>query len=257
VWTDLAATAFLNRGAAETAGMANVRAPIVPSLLYRYRSLTRSGTGLAEEIDSIKRKYLYCSEFSRMNDPMEGFFRPSRLLKGEADYRKIVRDITDTKSTVGIACFSETYDSILMWSHYAGNYSGICIGYSTRVLLKGLPDDASLVRLAYIDEPPLLVSSHVSDAGDAAIRILSQKQYNWAYEREWRVLGNIGAVYYGRKEAIREISLGSRVDPDHKAQVLSAIRGTSIKAYMMEIDGYGHSWEEIDVLRKAKKIKTK
>ena len=57
--------------------MAEVRAPIVPSRIYRYRSLTRSPTALDEEIDSIENNYLYCPEFTRMNDPMEGFFDPA------------------------------------------------------------------------------------------------------------------------------------------------------------------------------------
>ena len=58
--------------------MAQVRAPIVPSLLYRYRSLIRSPTALEEETASIRDNYVYCAKFSSMNDPMEGFFR--RLL---------------------------------------------------------------------------------------------------------------------------------------------------------------------------------
>jgi CO/xanthine dehydrogenase Mo-binding subunit len=115
----------------------------------------------------------------------------------------------------------------------------------------------TLVRLAYIDKPPLLLPSHARDAGNAAIRVLSQKQHNWAYEREWRVLGSVGRVHYRRKHAIRDIFFGSRIDPHCKAQVLSAIRGMSIKAYLMEIDGYEHFWEEIDAPPKAKRTKTR
>ena len=184
-------------------------------------------------------------------------FRPSRILRGKSDYRNIVRDITKAKSEIGIACFSETYENVLMWAHYAGNYTGICFACSTSDLLDGLPDDASLARLAYVDAPPQLLSSHATDAGNAAVRVLSQKQYNWAYEREWRVLGGVGPMNYGHKQAIRQIFFGSRIKPDHKAQVLSAIRGTSIKAYMMEISGYQHSWEPIVVSFKARKTKTK
>jgi len=190
-----------------------------------------------------------------MNDPMEGFFRPSRILRGKSDYKKIVRDITKAKSEIGIACFSETYENILMWAHYAGNYAGMCFAYSPSDLLDGLPDDASLVRLAYVDAPPQLLKSHATDAGDAAVRVLSQKQYNWAYEREWRVLGGTGPMSYGHKQAIRSIFFGSRIKTNHKAQVLLAIRGTTIKAYMMEISGYEHSWEPIDDSPKGPKAK--
>jgi hypothetical protein len=119
--------------------MAEVQRPIVPSRLYRYRSLTRSADAVQQEINSILKKYLYCSEFTRMNDPMEGFYRPSKILRGKSDYKGIVRQITDSKSGVGIACFTETYEDVLMWTHYAGNYTGMCLSYSTKELLVGLP----------------------------------------------------------------------------------------------------------------------
>jgi Protein of unknown function (DUF2971) len=226
---------------------AQVRPPIVPSRLYRYRSLTRSSTAVEEEITSISEHYLYCAKYTSMNDPMEGFFRPGKKLRGKRDYKQVVRVITDAKIDTGFACFSETYDNVLMWARYAGNYTGICLAYSTAILLGGLPDDVSLVRLAYVDEPPQLLAVHASDPGNAAIRVLSQKQHNWAYEREWRVFGSAGRVHYGHNQAITRVFFGSRIDSDHKSRLLSTIRGTSIEAYMMEIDGYLHSWESIAV----------
>lgn len=180
-----------------------------------------------------------------MNDPMEGFFRAGKKLRGKSGYTRIVRDITNAKINAGFACFSETYDNVLMWAHYAGNYRGICLEYSTKILLEGLPSGVCLVRLAYLDEPPQLLATHASDAGNAAIRVLSQKQHNWAYEREWRVFGSAGRVNYGRDQAITRVFFGSCIDLEHKKQLLSAIRGTSIEAQMMEIDGYKHSWKSI------------
>jgi Protein of unknown function (DUF2971) len=227
--------------------MAEVQAPIVPTRLYRYRSLTRSDSALDEEINSIQQGYLFCSYFSRMNDPMEGFYRPSRILQGQNDYKKIIRKITNSKSGIGIACLSETYDNILMWAHYAGNYTGVCFGYSAKKLLKGLPGSAALVRLSYVDQPPLIYPSHTKDATSAARRILSQKQYNWFYEREWRVLASVGIVSHSRQKALSHIYFGSRTDPQHQTKILNAIRGKDIKAYKMDVDGYDRSWEEVKI----------
>jgi DUF2971 family protein len=182
-----------------------------------------------------------------MNDPMEGYFRPSRILKGQKDYKNIVVQITDSKSDIGIACFSETQEHALMWAHYAGNYTGVCFGYSSQTLLKGLPDSAALVHLAYVDKPPLVYPSHARDSDGAARRILSQKQYNWSYEREWRVLADVGEISYRPKQPLRDIFFGSRIDPNHRALFLSAIRGKNIKAHMMEVDGYNFYWEELKI----------
>jgi hypothetical protein len=191
--------------------MAEVQKPIVPRTLFRYRSL-RSDDILQQEIKSIKENYLWCSEFTRMNDPMEGFYEPSTLLQGHQDYKVIVRQLLDRKSNVGIACFTETYEDVLMWSHYAGNYSGMCLAYSTNHLVDGLPNYVNLVRLSYVDTPPLIYPPDVRNAGKAAIKILSQKKYNWAYEREWRVLGPVGPVELGIQQAVTAIYFGSRVD---------------------------------------------
>ena len=233
--------------------MAEVQKPIVPSRLYRYRSLIRDVDAVEQEIDSIVKKYLFCSSFTRMNDPMEGFYRPSKDLRGQSDYKDIVREITDIKSNVGISCFTETYEDVLMWTHYAGNYTGMCLTYSTKVLLAGLPNHVSLVRLAYVDEPPLIFLNQVNNVSNAATHILSQKKYNWAYEREWRVLGPVGQIAIGRVQAIKAIYFGSRVDLQHRQRILARIQGTGIRAYMMEVDGYHHSWEPINVAAKSKK----
>jgi hypothetical protein len=188
-----------------------------------------------------------------MNDPMEGFYRPSILLKGQPNYRRIVRQIADSKSGIGIACFTETHDDVLMWTHYADNYSGICLSYSAKTLLRGLPDDVNLVRLAYVDKPPLLATGHARAAREAAIRILSQKKYNWAYEREWRVLGPVGRVNISGICAVKAIYFGSRVKPDYVQQILLEIQGTTIKAYEMSINGYDHTWKLINKARRTRK----
>jgi hypothetical protein len=235
--------------------MAEVQKPIVPSRLFRYRSLTREEDAVEQELDSILKKYLFCSAFTRMNDPMEGFYRPSRVLSGMPDYGDIVREITTGKSNVGIACFTETYEDVLMWTHYAGNYAGMCLSYSAKELLAGLPHHASLARVAYVDEPPLVFPSQVSNASNAATYILSQKKLNWAYEREWRVLGPVGPVKIGRVQAVKAIYFGSRVNLQHRRRILSRIQGTDIRAYMMEVDGYDHFWEPINVAARAEKKK--
>jgi hypothetical protein len=233
--------------------MAEVEKPIVPTRLYRYRSLIRDENAVEQEIDSILQKYLFCSSFTRMNDPMEGFYRPSKVLSGKSDYKDIVREITGIKSTVGISCFTETFENVLMWTHYAGNYTGMCLSYSSKELLAGLPHHVRLVRLAYVDEPPIIFPNQVNNVSNAATHILSQKKYNWAYEREWRVLGSVGRVEIGRVQAVKAIYFGSRVNLKHRQRILARIQGTGIKAYMMDVDGYDHTWEPINAAARPKK----
>jgi len=233
--------------------MARVETPELPLRLYRYRSLVRGDEALAQEIDAVKSKYLYCSTFDRMNDPMEGYFRPTSAFKGHTDYKNTLKRIVGLKTSIGVACFSETRDDLLMWTHYAGNHSGICVAYSTKRLIDGLSEHVSLVRLGYGDAPPLVSANEALNAERAARKILSQKKLNWAYEREWRVLGPVGEVPINGQQAVAEIYFGSRVSLAHRQKFLSKLQSTNIKAYTMEVDEYDHSWEPVNAAAKKSK----
>ena len=129
--------------------MAEVQPPIVPESLYRYRSLSRSTDAPQEEIDFDSEKVPVLRTISPHERSDGRIYQPSVNLRGRPDYRTIVREITNSKSTIGIACFTETHEDVLMWTHYAGNYTGMCLSYSTSKLLAGLAHQVNLVRLAY------------------------------------------------------------------------------------------------------------
>ncbi len=126
---------------------------VIDEMLYR-RHTGKRAEALEQEIDSIKERYIYCSDFQNMNHPMEGFFESSPELRAHARYREAIQNIRFSKLRFGLACFSETNENVLMWAHYANNYSGMCIEYSALDLIAGLPRGASVVRMAYVDELP-------------------------------------------------------------------------------------------------------
>lgn len=232
--------------------MARLETPVLPLRLFRYRSLTRSPNALDEEINAVRENYLYCSTFDKMNDPMEGYFRPARSFKGHTDYKASLKRIVGEKTSIGVSCFSETSDDLLMWTHYAGNHSGVCVAYSTSRLVDGLSEQVSLVRLGYGDAPPLISSSEARNAERTARKILSQKKLNWAYEREWRVLGTVGRVQINGRQAVTDVYFGSRVSAAHRQKFLSKLQGTSICAYSMQVDEYNHDWEPVNAAAKRK-----
>jgi hypothetical protein len=141
----------------ETTMSVTVERPYLPPRLYRYRNLGNKGSLTNREIDPIISGYIWCSTYDAMNDPMEGYFTPREFRTGgPEDYQDILDEIRYNATELGLACFSETYESELMWAHYAGNYSGICIGYSTKDLIAGLQGNVYLARISYVDEPPKL-----------------------------------------------------------------------------------------------------
>jgi hypothetical protein len=165
--------------------MAILASPILPPYLYRYRSLGKNGSFLSRELEALRRSYIWCSIFSKLNDPMEGFYSPSALLKAEKNYRDIVEAIYRKKISFGIAALSDTYDNELMWTHYADQYRGICVQYYADRMFNQLPPKCTLAHIGYVNEP-----TPISEAFDGsfnkkaqrilsrnALRILSQKSH--------------------------------------------------------------------------------
>jgi hypothetical protein len=240
--------------------IANLKLPNLPLYLYRYRNISPkldAAGKLVERIDreisAIEEPYIWCDTFNNLNDPMEGFYRVSSVLKKQTDSSKILRLIADNKIAVGIAGLSDTKEHELMWTHYADNYAGICIEYLSGRLLDGLPDDADLVRMAYDDLPPRITSKDSMYPENAARKIFSQKKFNWAYEREWRVLASVGAVPIAAKGVVRSIYIGSRVTDTHKEKIVGAFKRSDVRLYEMNVKKYKHNWKRIN--RPPKKSK--
>jgi hypothetical protein len=229
--------------------MGKLLPPNLPPHLYRYRSVSLKADGtdklrptLDREISALTEPYVWCAEFTKLNDPMEGFYKPSSSLRNRSNFVKLFRLIHSKKIKVGIASFSDTKENELMWTHYAGNYSGICIEYYSDRLLRALPSEVDLIRMGYDDVPPRISARDMRQAEEAARKIFSQKKFNWAYEREWRVLGPVGKVKICEKDVVRSIYLGSRINYRHRQRIARVFKKSGVRIYYMNVIGYTHDW---------------
>ncbi len=69
--------------------MAEIQNYVKPRRFYRYRPIEK----IDRELEAIEKAYLFCAAYKDMNDPMEGFYSPSRRLKGSDDYREIQKEL--------------------------------------------------------------------------------------------------------------------------------------------------------------------
>jgi DUF2971 family protein len=232
--------------------MAIIDRPSLPSRLYRYRSITRDDDALEQELSAITEGYIWCSAFKKLNDPMEGSYNPTTLLKGRADYKRIVNAILANKVNVGIASFSEVKHSELMWTHYTSNHAGICISYRATALMDALPDKVHMVRVAYTDAPPLISSKEASDFESATRKIFEHKKVGWQYEREWRVLGPLGKVSLDKKAGcVRSVYLGTRIRPSHRQKIIDMLKPLKIPLYEMQVNRYEHVAKQLPRKRRS------
>jgi hypothetical protein len=202
------------------------------------------------EMRAIEEGHIYCSTFSSMNDPMEGFFRSTTGMRRHTAYDEVVNEIKNEKQQLGIASLTEGYSNELMWAHYANGFSGICIGYATKDLLAGLSDDYALARIQYLDKPYRLALPTMS-MNQRARAVLCTKNLKWMYEREWRLFAPHSGPATYTNDAARVIILGPRMHPEDREEIVERLSySTTMQIRFAAVDGYDvkvyDSWEEIE-----------
>ena len=164
------------------------------------------------------------------------------------------------KTTMGITCLSESYDSLLMWAHYANNHCGICVEYELNEINKQL--QFSPVPVIYSDERARYCSLKQETIETDTIKVffesLTSKSPEWSYEREWRIIRDDGAcgTKWDREkkgallDMIRpnSIILGCMVKPDFENAVHKYCKDKKINLYKMEKNRDLYRLEKVAVL---------
>ncbi|MBY3315079.1 DUF2971 domain-containing protein [Rhizobium laguerreae] len=210
-----------------------------PAYLYRFRNVgakaTMSNKSLRYEIDAIRRGQVWCGEYHKLNDAMEGLYEAGEQTRQNERWEEARGLIRNRKASVGIACFSELWNQALMWAHYADSFRGLCIKYDFRVLRETLPSRCSFSRISYADRL-LDIGADLEDSRHLAKWILSTKHHSWAYEREWRLFNPSHGILEFNPRAVREVILGPRMPETVKRFLRNYIDGELIRE--SRISGY-------------------
>jgi hypothetical protein len=96
----------------------------------------------------------------------------------------------------GVCCFSESFNDMLLWSHYGDQHRGLCVGYGLDrkpkpKLQKVLYGGTRTVKSSLIAKAIVEKDEQASAALDESV--LLRKAPQWRYEQEWRLLGSRGA----------------------------------------------------------------
>ncbi|MBB5190090.1 hypothetical protein HNQ50_000800 [Silvimonas terrae] len=136
--------------------------------------------------------------------------------------------------TKGVCCFSSSYDSELMWSHYADSHHGICVGYSLErrfppeihSVLYGRP--RILHQQVIVDAVLHGKKEAISELQEAALLAKSPK---WKYEKEWRLISNPGLQRSPLK--MTDITFGLRCDAALIHAVMKSIDRPDLSFFQM------------------------
>lgn len=191
------------------------RHPALPAVLYRYRpwSVRQPDGSERKSICEIQERFAYFSSPLRFNDPQDGLLGPElagglgdidRLLgHGFADAIRLARknqcsitqlstDDPEVKATASaytrlkarrktcVLCLSWDWRCALMWTFYAQEHQGLCLGYSTdgQVFGQARP-------VLYSHSPGDVL--HLKDTRTRNDPLSFCKSTDWQFEREWRI----------------------------------------------------------------------
>lgn len=141
---------------------------------------------------------------------------------------------------LGVLSMSGRWDSILMWSHYADNHKGFCIGFN-EFKLRNFKYFGAGGNVSYLENFPILDPNDNSLNGMA--KRFSQthnKAKEWEYEKEYRLIQifrpdqNQQRLVCFPDNFIEEIILGVNINEKDKKEITQIALKKNIKIYQAE-----------------------
>lgn len=200
-----------------------LRIALQPRLLYDFELIDVSNQLIAQKkhipplfrfsnvdyynIRGLETQSLFLSPIGTMNDVFEG-------LSCEIT-DKVIDGLDKISNLAYIKSFSEDRDNLLMWAHYAANYSGMCVEYDfsgldNELLYHLFPvvysnDRNTSANLeAAIKEITKLKRENETDNSIAAedyyyikdiLCLFLSKSSVWEYEKEWRIIATYPQIF--------------------------------------------------------------
>jgi Protein of unknown function (DUF2971) len=156
---------------------------------------------------------LKVATFSDANDPFELLALNCRG-KSRRGVRKALKQFKKSQGDkIGMLCFSKSWTSPVLWSHYADGHKGVCLGFDLkRDLVEEVKyaDERLTANLSDVKDPPPIPE-------DLQDLLLVTKYRRWQYENEMRrfvelsKLKPVRGIYFWRFDndmRLREVILG-------------------------------------------------
>ncbi len=137
------------------------------------------------------------------------------------------------KSNISILSLTENPTNILMWSHYANNHKGFCLGFDKTMLYKSISkffhdknEACWLYPVEYGIQFPPEIFDFEKTSNEDFLKYYRTKATDWSYEQEVRILkiGNSGSnVYTFNPKILKEIILGCAISQSDKKEIINLI----------------------------------
>lgn len=135
----------------------------------------------------------------------------------------------------GVFSLSERYASPLMWSHYGDQHRGICLGYTipTNFNFRLHKVDYGGDRTVKASGVFAMTSGDETEKVAVDSAVFLRKAKDWRYEREWRIIGDLGLTT--APIDMVEVIFGLRCPHTVRYAVLKALEGRADEVEFFEI----------------------
>lgn len=212
---------------------------------------------------------------------------PKNYSKEIEKFEKIIKETPLGNSdsiikAIYVSCFSETNDSILMWSHYAKNHEGICIEYNLKELGLNNPITRYIFPVYYSNKV-FDIGSYITDGDkefDNVIQGFNQnidknmnnskvnsklkfnnmvlyltalnKSRDWSYEKEWRYVhintnSQIKPTFFKIPKP-KAIYLGSKINDKNKNYIRNLARKRDFEVYQMYMEPSEYNLKPVQII---------
>jgi len=163
-------------------------------------------------LKSLWERRLKIAEYGDLNDPFE--LLPFEQTDKEARKRlEIVVKVLSNHGH-GVLCFSESWQSTLMWAHYGDKHKGMCLGFE-------IEDGPFLTKIEYVPNripSPIDFTKPLGGVDNPMLaKCLNVKHSGWEYEKERRLRVRLqekrDGIYYNpfnNGMQLREVIIGAR-----------------------------------------------
>lgn len=148
------------------------------------------------------------------------------------------------KSKLKVSCFSELYDSLLMWGHYADKHQGFCMKYNLNYFKENHFFKTNLFKINYTNELLDMTQYYIDNAiknlsinKEKLIESILYKFTEWEYEKEWRVITTKNEYQQDFFNAAPQaIYLGAKINKDNETIIRDIALSKDIPVYKMKLD---------------------
>lgn len=202
-------------------------------------------------LKNLKSGHLKVSRFSKCNDPFELAAFSHRNKKLRQAFKSWLEGMD---KRYGLLCFSRSWRNPVMWSHYALNHTGLCVGFDV---------DPSLVQdVQYVSERlhPNLAPENLRDyIGEAQMLELSATKFiGWSYEEEVRMYvkfpdetppGKIDFIDFSDTFKLKQVIVGPRCEITRR-ELTDAVTADNVGVFKSRL-----AYQRFEVVRQKDKTR--